>query len=164
MATDPDERPSAGELAAELERFVRGLTGRIALIAGVVLPIVALGAWWYGDRFVRALVPAPDLLPAGSEWDGWSFWTSDPAETKHPLRLTIERKQGEKFWGTQSGHDVFEYAFRIEGVLSGNAVRWRYVEQIRGTPVGESVFRGRGSGAIWRATSCRSATPIQTTP
>jgi hypothetical protein len=141
LATDPAERPTASELAAELGRFARGDSRRVALAAGLAVALAAVGAVWWNRDGIRTIAD-PDPLRPGSTWVGSYYWTSDPDEYKHPFVLKIATRRGDRFEGTCEGVDDGEFAYRIRGTIQGGFIQWRYLEQLRGKRVDEATREG----------------------
>jgi hypothetical protein len=141
LATDPRERPSAGELAADLERFARGPSRRIALAAGLAVPLAAVGALWWGRGGGRPRA-GPDLVRAGSKWSGSFYWTSDPEKSGHGFVLDVKDRRGDRFSGLCKGWTEHgEFAFRVEGTIGGDMIRWRYIEQLAGNKVDDVTLQ-----------------------
>ncbi|WP_435008267.1 serine/threonine-protein kinase [Tundrisphaera lichenicola] len=145
LAADPDQRPSAVELAAELDRYTRRVSRRVALASALFIPIAAAGGWWFSPRKKAAVNP----LQAGSKWAGTFYWTSDPKETRHKVQLKITDQQGDEFEGLyETRDDTGSYAFRAKGSVHAEAVQWHFIEQLAGIPRANVIEQARVEGTI----------------
>ena len=150
LAADPAERPSASKLAEELERFTSFQSRRIALAAGLSIPLVAAGGWWLSRQRGNLIGnAAPNPLQSGLKWTGTFFWTTDPRVTRHQIQLIITDQRGESFAALYKTRDeTGNYAFLVEGSVHKSAIQWRFHEQLEGPPQPNMVKYARVEGSI----------------
>lgn len=151
LDADPAKRPSAKEMAKDLDRFTSGIltsgiSRRIALSAALAFLFAAFGGWTY-RRELGLTRPPPNPLYAGEMWVGTFYWATDPKEATHDVQLEITDQQGNTFKGIYESEHAFK--FRVEGSVNGNIVEWHFVGQLSsGELKSEMLERAKVKGTL----------------
>ncbi|MFO0892549.1 MAG: serine/threonine-protein kinase [Isosphaeraceae bacterium] len=150
LAADLAKRPSASELAAELDRFATQKSRRTTLVVCLSVPFVVAGIWLSSQRGGDLLGNAsPNPLRTGLKWSGTYYWTTDPTLTRQSIQLKITEHRGDSFTGLYEIRDgKRSYAFRVQGSVYKDAVQWRFLEQLAGAPQPNVVKYARVEGII----------------